>query len=268
MPLRVDYGLAYEALLTLAIVEGSVPASRFTNGPALRRRYNLLPVQLRHAISSVDAGEGVGWGDLIGLVPAAAAPRGVSELRERIRTTGPLQLKLTMLGYHDRAYREGIGEALFRDAASGGKRAIAQFRSRAPRARHGLDVGPLIDLAPIVVSQRLDSILERLPQELYVVDRKTPQVLARAAAQAAGLARTLPPEAVVTKLTRGIVSRPPGNLWLVPTAIYGPWTAVLDHERTKYFCFPVAAGEPGEGEPDPDLVALYRALGTRPASGC
>jgi DNA-binding transcriptional ArsR family regulator len=259
--IRVDYGLAYEALMALAIAESTVPSTRFANGPALRRRYSRLAVALRRQISTLDAGEGEGWGALIGIIPTAPPPRGVAELRQRIKAISPLQLKLTMLGYRDRSFREQVGDELFRDAAAGGKRAATQFRTRAPRARQGLEVGPLIDVAPLEVSRRIDMILEDLPPELYTVDRKTPQVLARAAAQAAGLVRTLPPEAVVTKLTRGIVASPARNVWLVPTAIYKPWTLILDHEATRFFCFPVAEWEPGPGEPDPDLVALYRALG-------
>jgi DNA-binding transcriptional ArsR family regulator len=261
MSIRVDCGLAYEALMALTIAEGPMPATRFANGPALKRRFNRLPSAVRQSIAGLDAGLGVGWGYLIGLVPTAEAPRGMSELRDRIRAISPLELKLTMLGYHDRAYREGVGEDLFRAAASGDRRAAGRFKARAPQAKPGLKVGPLVDVAPETVAQRTDAVLAALPHELYVVQRTVPQVLARAAAQAAGLTRTLPPEAVVTKLTRGIVAGPMRDVLLVPTAVHRPWTLILDHERTKVFCFPVAVGEPGEGEPEPELVALYRALG-------
>lgn len=247
--------------MSLSIAEGPAPATRFANGPALKRRYNRLPASVRKAIASLDAGLGVGWGALIGLVPAAAAPRGVTELRDRMSRIGPLELKLTMLGYHDRAYRQAIGEDLFRAAASGDRRAVSRFKARAPQAKLGLEVGPLVDMAPDAVAQRTDAVLAALPSELYVVQRTVPQVLARAAAQAAGLVRTLPPEAVVTKLTRGIVTGSLRDVLLVPTAVFRPWTLILDHERTKVFCFPVAVGELSEGEPDPELVALYRALG-------
>lgn len=260
MSIRVDSGLAYEALISLAIVKSNVPPSRFDSGPVLKRRYAALPERLRRAIASVDAGYGHGWGSMIGLVPAAAAPRGVAELISHLDSMRPLDLKLAMLGYHDRAYRDAIGAEVFRDAASGGGAAVKKFKSRAVHAREGLAIGPLVDMAPEAVAQATSEILAALPPELYLVDRRAPQVLSRAAAQASGLKRTLAPEAVVTRLTRGIVAGPLKDVLVIPTVLHGPWTLIVEHERSRIFCFPVAIGEPAGDEPDPELVALYRAL--------
>lgn len=257
MKVRIHSGLAYEALLALEIAHGAAPAGRFEHGPALMRRYKQLPASLRHQLASVDAGLGVGWADLLGLVPSAAPPFGVPELVERLKALAPIDLKLTLLGYHDRGFREGVGAALFR--AEG--RATSQFKSRAPKVRKGLEVGPLIDLPPEEAAARVIDGLASLPPDLYIVDRKAPQVLARAAAQAAGLVRTLPPQAVITRLTRGIEAGRWADVLLVPTAVHRPWTEISDHERTKILCFPVSVADRSRGEPDPDLVALYRALG-------
>src|SRR5215467_11650761 len=226
MPVRVDCGLAYEALLSLAIAGGTMPSKRYTHGPGLKRRYARLPDATKLSIASIDAGAGTGWGDLVGLVQGAGAPKGVAELVHHLESIRPLDLKLAMLGYHDRVYRDGVGDELFREAAAGGRRAVARFKARAPRARPGLEVGPLVDIAPEEAADRTIAVLEAIPSELYVVDRTASQVLSRAAAQAAGLARTLAPEAVVTKLTRGIVAGAMKDVLLVPTVIHGPWTAV------------------------------------------
>jgi DNA-binding transcriptional ArsR family regulator len=260
MDVKVDSGLAYEALIALVIVKGNVPPGRFDAGRALKRRFAGLPDKLRRTISSVDAGEGHGWGALLGLVPDAGVPRGMAELITHLESMRPLDLKLAMLGYHDRTYRQSVGAQLFRDAAAGSRRAVAKFRRQAARARQGLEVGPLLDLPPREAAQATLEILSALPPELYILDRRAPQVLSRAAAQAAGLTRTLTAEAVVTRLTRGIVAGPLTEALVVPTALHGPWTLVVDHDRTRIFCYPVALGDAAEGEPDPELVALYRAL--------
>jgi len=258
---RIHSGLAYEALLALEVAHGAAPAGRFAHGAALMRRYNRLPDSLRRQLASVDAGLGVGWADLLGLVQTAVPPHGVPELVERLKELSPLELKLSLLGYHDRTFRAGIGAALLKEAAAGDRRARSRFKARAPQVREGLEVGPLVDLPPDEVAARAIDGLASLPPEIYVVDRKAPQVLARAAAQAAGLVRTLPAQAVITRLTRGIEPGRWADVLLVPTAVHRPWTEITDYERTKILCFPVSVADPSKGEPDPDLVALYRALG-------
>lgn len=261
MAVRVDCGLAYEALLALSVVQGTVPPERFAEGAELHRRFERLSESLRRSIRSVDAGLGLNWADLIGLVSSAPAPRGPNELRRSLGDLSAIELKLALLGYHDRSYREEIGDELFKLAASGADRAVKRFKLRAARAGRMGVVGPLITLPADLAAERTLAILEQLPEDFYVLRRTDAQVIARAAAQAAGLARMLPAAAVVEKVTHGIVyDEVVEDLLVVPTAVHRPWTLILDHESTKIFCFPVALEEAGEGEPDPEMVALYRAL--------
>lgn len=261
MSARTDSGLAYEALIALSMVRGAVPLARFADGAELGRRFKQLPDRVRGTIKSLDAGQGLNWADLVGLVQLAAPPRAVPDLKRLVESMRPVDLKLAMLGYHDVGYREDIGVAPFKAAATSGGRAVKRFQYRAARARRFGVVGPLVTLPPDLVAERTIDVLDELPEDFYVLRRTDQQVIAGAAAQASGLARTMQADAMVEKLTRGIVyDEKVENVLLVPTVIHRPWTLILDHDASKIFCFPVDARETEQGEPDPDMVAVYRAL--------
>ncbi len=266
MAARVETGLAFEALMALSLGQSRIPAERFADGAEQKGRYEALPLELLHAIRSVDAGEGQNWVDLIGLVAAAPAPRGVAEFRSHLATLSPLELKLAMLGYHDRGFRTAVGDELFRAVAVGADRAVKRFKLRAAALGRPdrAQPGPLVSLPAELAAERTLAILDALPEALYLVRAGASETLARAADRAAGVAGRESREAAVQQLTRGIVvnfDADVAEVVLVPTLVFTPWTLIVEHESTRIFCFPVAPEETGEGQPYAEAVAVFRALG-------
>ena len=252
--------------MALCIGQGKVPAERFADGAEQKSRFEALLPELRRTIRGVDAGEGQNWADLIGLVADAPAPRGVAEFRHHLAALPPLELKLAMLGYHDRGFRAAVGDELFRAAAAGTERAVKRFKLRAAalgRPGEG-QAGPLVNLPADLVAERTLAILDALPEALYLVRPGASEVLARAAVDATGVAELASPEAAVQRLTRGIIpSFGPdvSEVVLVPTLVFAPWTLIIEHESTRIFCFPVPPHEARKGQPEPEVVAVFRALG-------
>jgi regulatory ArsR family protein len=262
--LAADFGLAYEAVLSLAIaLDDGGPAARYEDGEALRRRLTGLPTAVRRVLPTIESGMGLNWSDIVGLIRLAAAPRGLPELVRLLESMDPLQLKLAMLGYHDTDFRRTIGEDLFRDAAAGQAKAIRRYRLRATRSQRGV-CGPLVSLPPELAVERAIFVLANLPPEFYAYEPELQNMLAKGADRARALGRIMGPLAVVERLARGLVYTPePGirEVLMVPARVGRPWSLLLDHDSTKIFCFPVHPEPETAATPHPDLVAVYRALG-------
>ena len=262
LALRVDSGSAYEALLGLGMARSGWAEVRHTEGAGIAARFKALPAPLRRAIRSVDSGVGFNWFDLIGLVSRADLPRGVPELTRLLGAMDPLELKLAMLGFHKLEYRRSVGEALFQAAAAGRKDSMDGFREAAAKSEGG--GGPLLALAPDVVRDRTVAILSELPEDFYLADRASADLLGESAAEARELAATLKPNQALERMTRGIVyTGEPGvdEVLLVPTLVFRPWTMIIDHERVKIFCYPIQPTRTSGDLPDAEMVALFRALG-------
>lgn len=259
----VDHGEGYEALISLWMTQGGMDATTFHDGPRVAESAKSLPPDLRRALPTIDAGQGMNWGDLVGLVRRSEPPRGVRELIALIQGMDPLDVKLAMLGFHVPVFRATIGQELFREAAAGNPRAMRRFRLRAGRAERGA-FGPLLNLPPELAKERTLLVLEGLPPSYWRVDRDCAALLSESAAQTAFLARRLSPAALVERLTRGIVyecEEPYPELLLVPTVMHRPWSLFGEHETTKLICYPVFPESSREGVPAAELVGLYRALG-------
>ena len=261
LSLRVVHGPAFEALLSLGLAGGEMPLGQYTDGEALKLRYERLPERLRGLIKTVDSGFAFNWTDIIGFLSEGDAPQTLPEAVDRIARMEPVDLKLAMLGYHVVGYRKVVGEDLFREAAHAGAAAVKKFRLRAKR--HGRGGGPLVSLPPDLVAGRTIEILRSLPTEFYLPDARAAGSLRASAESACELAQTLAAEAVVERLTRGIVfSGEPGisDLLLIPNLVSRPWSLVLEHEATKIFSYPIRVPQDPD-RPQPELVELYRALG-------
>jgi DNA-binding transcriptional ArsR family regulator len=83
-----------------------------------------------------------------------------------------------------------------------------------------------------------------------------------ASAQAATrLARQLPGDRFIVKMTRGVEYRPEpwiDSVVLVPSVLGRPWVDITEHGSTKYFFYPAGSGA---AAPDVQLVEVYKALG-------
>src|SRR5947209_14568593 len=162
----VDQGEAYEALLALTEVRGGVPVEKFADGARLAKRYRALPATLRRLVAAVDAGSGFNWSDLTGLVGAARQPRGLAELVEVLAGMDPLELKLALLGHHDREFRRQVGEELFREAAGGDLAAVRAFKAQAA-ALDRPPTGPLLGVPPELAAEMTLEVLRSLPADFY-----------------------------------------------------------------------------------------------------
>jgi len=263
LTLAVDHGLAYEALLALAAVRGEVPAERLQEGERLRAAYGALPAATRREIEAVDAGFGFNWSDLVGLVRSAPAPRGVPELVAHLRSLDPLDAKLAMLGWHDPELRRQVGADVYRSAAAAEPGGVRRFRAQVQAAGRPRP-GPLVSLPAPAAIERAVKVLESIPPDFYLPTPDLEKLLATAAVNAASVGTRVAPTAAVESVTRGLVYRDEAGveeLLLVPASSFRPWTVILDHERTKIFCFPVWPPAPSGGAPPAGLVAVHRALG-------
>ena len=76
----VDHGLAYEAILCLALLTGEIPIDRYEWGVEIRRLWTVVPESSKRSFTALRPGAYHIWVALLGLVRGADEPRDVQAL--------------------------------------------------------------------------------------------------------------------------------------------------------------------------------------------
>lgn len=267
LQVAVRWGLAFEALLALLILNGGAPFERYERGEEIARIVKRrLPASVDRAVTQLKTPAGDHWSALLNMVASDEPPYDLTSVLDRLRHLNPTALKLAMLGFRRPPFETGrdLSPAVFRGAAAGDKTAVATLVRSAKAGGWLAEVAPLLKVPAPELAGLVIEAMEDLPPALYLVGIDPIALLERNASYAEWLlAQADNVEGVIERLTRGLVYSPePGidRALLIPTLVHRPWTLVIDHGQTKVFFYP-AQLEQELSTPDRGLVGIYHALG-------
>ncbi len=250
----VDWGLAYESLVGLAMFIGGEEEASYDVGPAwfksLRRRAS---PELREGGKRLFGTEAYGLVGLAGIARAAGG-RSVARLVERLRSERSDEPKWAILHCTSTAQRNAI--------MAGDQRAIQAHLSKL----HGggsREAGlRMIKTDSHELMEEVAQLIERWDAEIFSEIGPPLEAELRTAAQSVSRqARQLTWDRLIIKATRGVeYRREPwiDSIVLVPSSLNRPWVDIAEYGTTKFFLFPAGAESV---VPDTQLVDLYKALG-------
>jgi DNA-binding transcriptional ArsR family regulator len=263
--LEVEVSEAAELLFSLSAVVGGNDAETFDLGAERLAaiRDSLAPDLLELATFLVGAGDCAA--SLLGVVYESGAPRDVPTLLAAVEGMEPLDLQLTLMGYHARGHHIAEPETL-RRAALGEPDAVDELVAAASRwpEKQGL-VRRFLDLGAEQLQAHALELLRRWNDE--VLAPTLPEIrplLERDAAEKRALAGTVSPSEFVVRATGGIeYTAPPEIHTLVffPSWWFRPWVLLSEHKNVRIFGYPVALAPAGGGADVGELARLYKALG-------
>jgi DNA-binding transcriptional ArsR family regulator len=210
------------------------------------------------------------WPRLLGLACETPASHDVPAFLAHLGALPPLQLRLTLLGYHaEPQERVAPPEVLFL-AAQGDEASLREVAAKQfPRDRARRDaLLALLAAGPEGTRARLLALLRRWYEEVFRgQEAEILPILERDARATRVLSHTLSLEELVETVTNGVEFHSwPGlrRVALLPTYVMRPWTEWhLYRETELLFCYPVSDDslvEAGDGPPA-RLVRLHQALG-------
>lgn len=224
LTVSVDWGLAYEALVGLALFAGSESPMSYDVGEGwFKEIRHRASARLRQDARRLLKGEGHCVVGLAGLV-ATGPRRDVASLVARLRAdeTGEVKRALTHQA-HDQRLMGGDPREL--------ALATADLVER-------WDGEVFQELAP-PLSEELEASAESIRR----------------------FERHLSPDRLIVKATRGIeYRREPwiSSVTLVPSVLNRPWVDITEWDGVKFFIYPAA---PDEVTPAAQLAEVYKALG-------
>ena len=223
--------------------------------------------ELRESIAEVGERSGEAWLHLLGLALELPAGDAQSFVRSLSRVDA-LELRRHLVGVHVHAWVGLVGASTLEHAAAGDTKAIAALlghpRYYAGRATDALPA--LLSVPPKETKRRLVTALRAFAEEAFSPSEQ--QIMApivRAAEAARQLAKTLAPQALIARVTRGYVYEPEpefDRVVLVPHVAARPLLLLCQHRAARVICYPVS---PELIDPEESLahetVLLGRALG-------
>jgi DNA-binding transcriptional ArsR family regulator len=250
--LEVDWGLAYEALVGLAMFIGEEHESSYEVGTAWFKaaRQKASP-ELRQLVKAF-TGCGHVLNGLAGLVRDTEG-RSVAKFVAHLRADRVAEVQRVMLS-HDRSKVELVDAALRGDLAA--KRQFLRQSHARPVEKRIIesDAGELArQVADLVELWNRDVFAEIAPS-LEPGLRESYRAVLR-------LKDQLPIERLIIRATRGVEYRVESwihTVVLVPSLLNRPWVDLAEHRGTKLIFYPAAAA--GEGS-DAQLADIYKALG-------
>ncbi len=254
-------GLGLEALLSLFVLNQSVPLERYEQAEMFRQvTSRRLPAAVERAVKRLKTPSGDPWLGLLALAAAGGSTHDLQSVVRMLRATPPVELKATMLGVHQRV--SDAGE--IRRAAAGGRGAAADLMRLSREQGFSDEVAALLPIPPKELAGLAIDALSELPATLYSGGTDGAQLLARNAAEANRLlAEVDNAQVVIDQLVGESVYKPEHGITtaiLVPSLVHRPLTLVTNHEHTKVICYP-ALLEDQLSAPAGGLIGVYRALG-------
>jgi DNA-binding transcriptional ArsR family regulator len=253
LPVAVDWGLAYEGLVALSLFIGGEKESTYEVGEAwfrsLRRKAS---TKLRDAVRDLAGKHGYVLVALAGVIRESRA-RTLSELVGYMRNERSPELKRVFLLHAEPHQREAI---------IGGDRELQKQFLKTQPASFQRAARRLLDTDPRELATQIAEVIERFDNEIFSeLGPPLADGLEASALSARRLARQLPTDRLIVKVTHGVEYR--SEPWitsvvLVPSILNRPWVDITEFGGTKYFIYPAS---PDPAAPDVELVEVYKALG-------
>jgi DNA-binding transcriptional ArsR family regulator len=224
LTVAVEWGLAYEALIGLALFGGGESQASYEVGEGWFKRVRARASrELRESVRRLTRGDGHVVTGLAGLASAAGG-RDVGALVDRIRADESGDVKRALLQHsHERA---------------------------------------LTDRDPREVALATADVLELWQREIFAdLGPQLEPELEAAAGAIVRLQRHHAPERLIVRATRGVeYVREPWirSVTLIPSVLNRPWVDITEWDGVKYFYYPAGPDEP---TPAAQLVEVYKALG-------
>lgn len=265
VPVSLEWGSAYEALLGLSMFTGDEPQDSYEVGRRWFRQVGRLasPV-LRESVRALFGESGSRWFFLLGLAHESGGRRDVDALLRRAGSMTPDDLLAALLGGRFRALGAGPGRVALGRAVRGELDAAKEIAARThPEGEE--TVRRLIALGPSTARRLMLEVLGRWRKEVLPETEGAAALQADLAARKEQ-ARRMSARQLVEAVTDGLTYEgEPGidRAVLVPSLVTRPWITITEWDGAKIFCYR-AQPEPAykraaPAEPDPVLV--YRALG-------
>jgi DNA-binding transcriptional ArsR family regulator len=267
--IEVDFGLAYEFLMSLIVFTGGkedfdheVGSEWYENfrtkaGPDLLATIKLFDSECNHF-----------WKHLLGLAYDSEPPRDVPTFIAQVAATEPLELRLHLIGYYQRKFRRSMPLDVIVQAAEGDPEAQRQYLKTSFSEEGDWQelLHYLFTSDPEETKNRILDILQRWYERAFRdYEPQLLPILQRDAEAKRAMKQTMSFERFIETATNGIVYVPePGHrrVLLIPSYVMRPWNELSEYQDIKIFCYPVADENVTEdgNTPPTRLVRLYKAL--------
>lgn len=253
LPVEVDWGLAYEALIGLSMFLGNEEQHSYEVGPAWFKS-----VRKKASPSLVAAGRELFGNEAYGLVGLAgmareAGAKSVAALVQKLRK-GPAEDVKWALLHAD----PGTWEAI----RSGDQKALSGFLKSLHTKQARDAARRIVDGDAHRIAAQTADLLERWNDEIFAgLGAPLESQLKMSAHAISRLARQLPWDRLIIRATQGVEYRPEpwiDSVVLVPTVLNRPWVDITQSGSTKFFFYPTS---PESAAPGDEVVEVYKALG-------
>ena len=261
----LESGTGYEALLGLSMFTGDEPQESYEVGKAwFARARAAASRELRSALKKLMGADGPRWFLLLGMAHEAGGAHDVERLLTHLRATPPVDVLIALIGGHLPALRTTEGQTLVKAALAGQAKASVALAAR----NHGSDAKPikaLLGMGAKEVKRLTIEVVSRWYRDVFKPMGDNADALAADVTAKTWVTRRMSPHQLVDFATGGITYEGEAGIdrvLLVPSIVTRPWITISDWDSTKVICYRAArAGAMDAGEPDRDLVLMYRALG-------
>lgn len=261
----LESGTGYEALLGLSMFTGDERQESYEVGKAwFARARAAASGELVAAVRRLAGTDGPRWFLLLGLAHEAGGARDVERLLTHLRAMPADDVLIASIGGRLPALRTAEGRALVKAALAGEPTAPAALAAR----NHASDpktVKRLLALGAREVKRLTIEVIGRWNREVFSPMGDAAEALAADVAAKSKIVGRMSPHQLVDFATGGITYEGEAGIdrvLLVPSIVTRPWITISDWDSTKVICYRAArAGAMDTGEPDRDLVLMYRALG-------
>ncbi len=261
----LEWGTGYEALLALSMVTGDERQDSYEVGKAwFSKARTAASPQLVKALRALLGTDGPRWFLMLGMVHEAGGAHDVARLLSHLRASRPDDVLTALIGGRLPALRTREGRTLVKSALAGDAKAVLALAERSHAASPAL-IRRLIQRGATQVKQLTLEVIDRFDHDVF-----SPMVDNAAALEAdvkftAKAARRMSAHQLVDFATGGITYEGEAGIdrvLLVPSIVTRPWITISDWDSTKVICYRTTrSAEAAGGEPDRDLVLVYRALG-------
>jgi DNA-binding transcriptional ArsR family regulator len=259
-----QWGTGYEALLALSMFTGDEPQESYEAGKAwFARARAAASRELVTALRKLVGTDGPRWFLLLGLVHEAGGGHDVDRLLAHIRSGRPEDVLAALVGGRLPALRTAEGQALVKAALAGDSKAAPALAERS-HAGSPAAIRRVIQSGAREVKRLTLEVVDRWNREVFSPMGDNAAALAADVNARAKSARRKSPHQLVDFATGGITYEGEAGIdhvLLVPSIVTRPWITISEWDSTKVICYRAGGAATAGGEPDRDMVLVYRALG-------